>query len=121
MTRSTESVPQPPSVGSVGAERRASPRFPCNLETFCQPGSGKLDDFWWRVRVRDISVQGLSLVVGKRFEPGIGLLVELPSVRKSYAALQARVVHSTLQADGRYVTGCRFAWALSEEEMRVCL
>jgi hypothetical protein len=106
---------------SPAADRRASPRYACNLDTFCQPGTGKVDDFWWRARVRDISLHGISLIVGKRFEPGIGLLVELPGPRRNLAALQVQVMHSTPYAEGRWVTGCRFAWALSDEEMRVCL
>ncbi len=121
MTRSTEPALRPPPAGSAAAERRVAPRYPCDLDTFCQPGSGKLDDFWWRARVRDISTHGISVEVGKRFEPGIGLLIELPSLRKNYAALQARVIHSTARPDGRWVMGCLFAWALSEEEMRACL
>jgi hypothetical protein len=106
---------------SPTCERRLSRRLACNLETFCQPGAGRVDDFWWRARVRDISIQGICLLVGKRFEPGIGLLIELPSNRHSYTSLQTRVVHATMNRDGHWIIGCIFAWALSEEEIRACL
>jgi hypothetical protein len=118
------SSPSRPALGqqdSPGPERRAVPRYPCRLETFCQPGAGKLEDFWWRARVCDISTHGLCLVLGRHFEPGIGLLVELPSVRQNYTTLQTRVVRATPTAKGQWITGCAFAWALSDEEMQVCL
>ena len=63
---------------SVAADRRASDRFPCALETTCKPLGGPRTKAWSAMAV-DISTGGISLVLERRFEPGAMLLATLAS------------------------------------------
>src|SRR5690348_14403940 len=54
--------------------------YPCELQASCQPLAGWLDrESVWPGTISDLSTNGLGLVLGRRFEPGSGLAVELPA------------------------------------------
>ena len=60
-------------------EFRVSERFVCDVPASCQPPSDwKRGGQKWLARVRDVSNGGLCLVLGRRFERGAGLAIELP-------------------------------------------
>jgi hypothetical protein len=104
-------------------ERRASERFTCDAPVYCQ-----LYPAWngeglkWVARVRDVSSGGLCLVLGRRFEPGAGLAIDLPL--KDGAApstVLARVVYARREPDGLWALHCKFLSPLAEEEMQTLL
>src|SRR4051812_32014146 len=64
-----------PAAADV-ADRRATPRFPCSLETACKPAMWA-DDKLWDGRIKDISLGGMGLLVKRRFEPGTLLRVDV--------------------------------------------
>src|SRR5262245_52630847 len=67
--------PAPPSAGPPAPERH-----PCGLRASCQPVAAWMDrDFIWPVTITELSTRGLGLVLGRRFEAGMGLAVELPA------------------------------------------
>ena len=83
-----------------GNECRVTERFSCDVAASCQPPSawrsGGRD---WPARIRDLSTGGLCLVLGRRFEQGAGLAVEVPAADDgSSSTLLARVIH--VRADG---------------------
>ena len=107
------------------SERRAWIRYQSNLETVCEPISALSAEeaaSGWPAKVRDISAGGVGLSVGRRFEPGSVLLIELTSGEDetSYVA-PVRVVHATLDGDGRWILGCAFTRRLDDEQMRSLL
>src|ERR1043165_2571735 len=60
-------------------ECRVRERRPCGLKTSCQPIAARGDkDVMWPATIRDISVASIGLVLGRRFEPGAGLAIEVP-------------------------------------------
>jgi hypothetical protein len=115
---SLRDAPTRPSQG--GAECRVWERHPCDLQTSCQPIAARADgDYLWPATVRDISAGGVGLVVARRFEPGAGLVIEIPATDTTPAdSLLARVMHATALPHGLWLLGCSFPSQLSDDELR---
>src|SRR5262245_51306749 len=99
------------------AERRASVRYLCSLDTsFRSEPYG--EEQRWPASVRDISNEGMGLVLPHRFEPGTVLGVELsnPQADISYTVL-ACVVRVQGQPDGSWRAGCQFIRRLTDREL----
>jgi hypothetical protein len=111
--------PSPPT----GVECRVYERFPCGLETSCQPVAARGDkDISWQARIRDISVGGVGLLLERRFERGTGLAVEIPATdSRAGDTLLVRVVHATRFPEGQWLLGCVLISPLSEEELETLL
>jgi hypothetical protein len=103
-------------------ERRASVRYPCDLDTSCQP-IASARGMQWTGKVQNISRGGLSLVLGRRFELGTLLAIEVQGKdgHSSARTLLARIVHIALQGPNTWVMGCKFSSELSDEELKVLL
>src|SRR4051794_12690677 len=99
-----------------GAECRFWERFPCNLETTCQPVAARHDgDPTWSATIQDVSAGGVGLIVTRRFERGTGLSVEIPARGDEPAnVLLARVTHVGALPDRKWLLGCAFISELSE-------
>jgi hypothetical protein len=106
--------PVPEGQPSAG-ERRASVRQVSSWEGSCERLSGRSDHLWWFAQVRDLSAQGIGLVLKHRFDPGVLLLVEMtsPDLQRSQR-FQAQVVHTTPIPEG-WLVGCAFLNVLGEE------
>ena len=104
------------------AERRATPRFPCNLETVCRLVATMPDDPW-PAMVRNISLGGICLVLHRRLEPGTVLAVELQdSVHgRTPRTVQMRITSVAEYPSGGWICGGAFADRLSPDELRVLL
>lgn len=104
------------------AERRASVRHLCNLETFYQQGEGRLDLVWWPALVHNISTNGIGLVLSRCYEPGTPLAIALHSPSQNFScSLEARVIHVNPQPDGKWVVGCVFITRLTDAELQALL
>ena len=68
--------------------------------------------------VRDISAGGMALILRQWLEPGTVLIVELETKAARPRRALVHVIHSTQEADGRWITGCGFPSPLSEEQLR---
>jgi hypothetical protein len=101
----------------LSVECRVRQRHSCDLKSSCQPIAARADkDILWSATVRDISVSGLGLVVGRRFERGTGLAIEIPPAGKHAGdTLLVKVVHITALAGGTWLLGCAFVSELSED------
>src|SRR5262249_27459996 len=105
----------------AGAERRASVRFPCLHGTSCamnvslhSDGEAPLEH--WAATVQDISQGGMGLVVGRRFEKGTVLSVELQDAKGTNArSVLATVVRVLPQGLGQWLLGCVFSKPLTRE------
>lgn len=107
--------PSPPT--DAKAERRASVRFQSSLKGSCQTLSAHRETSW-EATVRDISPEGIGLLLSRRFEPAAVLSIELIDSRDSQPRmLLARVVHATARPEGGWLIGCELVSPLSDEEV----
>jgi hypothetical protein len=97
-------------------ERRTAVRFPAQLEALVRTGGGKTG-VEWPARVRDISIKGVSLIIGRSFAPGTLLAIKL--LREPGGVpfrVQVEVLHVLAESCG-YAHGCQFQQPLSDEEL----
>src|SRR5262249_12621758 len=99
---------------------RVHRRIPCAVPVSCQPtslpGSGESRR---HALIQNISLGGVSLVVGQRFECGTWLAIDLPGTesRQSFTLI-AKVVHSQPKGNDLWALGCQFVTDLSDLEMK---
>lgn len=105
--------PAPPRV----AERRATVRYAVNADTSCAPLAARSEGPGWAARVRDISRNGLGLVLDRRFEPGTVITVDLAFGEDSSRMLLACVVHSVASPEGSWIVGCKLVSPLTGDEL----
>jgi hypothetical protein len=75
-----------------------------------------------RAFLRDLSHDGLALLVSQPLEPGTVLFVQLRGRRPGATHAQlARVVHVTPQAPGHWLVGCQLTSPLSDDQLRQTL
>jgi hypothetical protein len=102
-------MPQPP-------DRRAAERFPVNADTSCPFLSPVVEDFG-QARIKDISMDGVGLLVPRRVEAGALLAVTLANTgRKFSKTVLVRVAHVTPQG-GSYLVGGNFTVPLTYQEL----
>jgi hypothetical protein len=105
----------------IAGDRRVRVRYEQSLKTFCQQGSGELDQVWWMGTVRDLSGNGIGFVVQHRFDPGAILTLELENAARTFSdTFQVRVVR-VLPQPGCWFLGCTFLQPLTEDEVRALL
>jgi PilZ domain len=116
-------APSAPAAPRGGVDCRVWERFPCDLPTSCQPVAARQDrDIVWTGTLRDISVGGVGVVLQRRFEPGMGLAIELPGQDPNQAeTLLARVVYVRRLPEGGWLLGCSFISQLSDSELDALL
>jgi hypothetical protein len=103
-------------------ECRVYERHPCHLETSCNPPAiWSSKDQHSRARIRDLSTSGLCLLLDRPFEPGTGLVIELPGVGDQPPSIVfARVVHARNRGMD-WALGCAFASPITEKELDALL
>jgi hypothetical protein len=98
------------------ADRRAEERFAISSDTFCTFVSPVLEDFG-PAKIKNISLEGIGLVVAHRVEPGSLLAVNLLNpVRGFVKVVLVRVVHTTAVQAG-YLVGGTFSSPLTYQEL----
>jgi hypothetical protein len=99
-------------------ERRAAVRCPYPSEAAYLPATREAA--FLPAEVRDISCDGVSLVLTRPLEPETLLAVELPGrVLRFPRVLLAHVVHATLQITGEWLVGCEFVLGLTRHELEL--
>jgi PilZ domain len=103
-----------------GAACRVYERHACDLPAACQPIAARSDgDILWSATIRDVSEGGVGLVLGRRFERGAGLAIELPGGGDQPSeTLLAKVVNLTSTSGGKWLLGCAFVSRLSEDQVQ---
>ena len=98
-------------------DRRVSERFPVNAQTACDFLSPVLEDFG-AVRIKNVSTEGIGLIVSQQMERGLLLAVSLANRSKSFAkTMLVRVMHCTPQPGGTYLVGGTFETPLTYDEL----
>jgi len=99
-------------------ERRAAERYPVNTDATCPFLSPVTEDFG-TVKIRDISMQGIGLLVSRRVEPGTVLAVVLANPARGFSkTVLVRVAHITTLGGG-FLVGGTFVTPLTYQEMSV--
>ena len=97
-------------------ERRTEERFPVNADATCPFVSPVVEDFG-TVRIRDVSMNGVGLLMSRRVEPGTLLAIVLANGPRGFnKTALARVAHVT-PLGGSYLVGCTFVTPLTYQEM----
>lgn len=91
--------------------------YPCEVLTTCQPPSGWGKDPWPAI-ICAVATTGLSLRLGRRFERGSGLAIELPTEYGGSTTVLARVSH-VVPENGGWLLNCALVSELSDEEVKV--
>jgi len=96
-------------------ERRAAIRYQSNHEASCAIGS-EAQQAWGRVK--DISVQGVGLLLDREIKPGTRLVVDIHSkIHPLPMRVPAHVVRCEKHSSTTWVIGCKFEVPLSEEDL----
>src|SRR5437016_2884438 len=104
-------------AGQQAEERRAWIRLSADLETSYKPAAAQ-DGTRLSARVRNISLGGVNLVVGRAFQPGEMISVALPGAsEESHCDVLACVVHCGEEQPGAWSLGCTFSRELSDEDL----
>jgi hypothetical protein len=97
-------------------DRRAAERFPVSADTSCPFLSPVVEDFGL-VRIKDISMDGVGLLLSRRVEVGALLAVTLANAaRKLSRTVLVRVAHVTALT-GSYLVGGNFTVPLTYQEL----
>ncbi|MGH7169262.1 MAG: PilZ domain-containing protein [Gemmataceae bacterium] len=121
MPQPTTAMTAQSAPAALKGERRVSVRFESNTKGSCQTLSIRRESAW-EATVRNISCEGIGLLLGRRFEPGALLAIELTeSSEGQQRLLLARVAHATAQPDGKWLIGCILVNPLGEDEIPTLL
>jgi len=103
-------------------ERRVWARHPATIDGICQPvaaDTASEPESAWPGLIVDISCGGIRISLGRRFQPGTPLVIELPSENNEPSRyLQVRVVHVSPETDGQWVHGCELRVKLSDDDLQ---
>jgi hypothetical protein len=117
----SKALEQPAKDELAHDDRRAWVRYPCELESACQPLAGARG-LQWPGKIRNVSAGGIAVRLARRFEAGTVLAVDVQGQGDAIMqTLLARVVHVSLQDDGSWLLGCAFKNPLSEEDLKALL
>lgn len=111
--KNTSPVPR-----ASGRDRRRSPRYLCELRTACVVIS-LVEPVLLSARVRDLSQNGVGLLLPSRVQPGNFLAVKLQGPHDSQPQImRAQVIRVVAQPDRRtWFHGCAFVGELSRDEV----
>ena len=98
------------------ADRRTAERFQVTGDTTCSFVSPVVEDFG-PARIKNISMDGIGLLMTRRVEPGALLAVSLSNPAKGFVkTVLVRVAHATPQPGGCLVGGT-FSAPLSYQDL----
>jgi hypothetical protein len=99
------------------ADRRGAERYPVNADAACPLASPVAEDFG-PVKIRDVSMQGVGLLLRRRVEPGTLLAVVLENKARAFSKTAlVRVAHVTALPGGAFLVGGTFTAPLTYQEM----
>jgi eukaryotic-like serine/threonine-protein kinase len=113
-----------PALTFDGQERRISTRYSLRVGgcALVDPNIHGGEEEKWPLVVRDVSVQGIGILLARRFEPGTELTVEgAAGPSGELERLPARVVRVEADRAGHWVHGCLFANPLADEQLKSLL
>ena len=97
-------------------DRRATERFPINTDSSC-PFVSQVVEIIASVRIKDISMEGIGLLMSRPLEAGTMLAITLSNPARSFTkVVLMRIVHVTPQV-GIYLVGGKFTSPLTYQEL----
>ena len=94
-------------------ERRAGVRYPGTRDTYYPPGGERRADLWWEGSVLSLGTTGVVLVLGRRFEVGTILEVDLHKLASSTSrTVLVRVARVDVKGNSTWVVSGDFLVAL---------
>jgi hypothetical protein len=121
VSKQAEALPPGVEAADQRLELRATVRYSSGGTTPCKTLAGWRGNTW-EATIRDISQQGIGLILSRRFEPGVILVVEMPRpMEASTHLILARVVRVVEQDSGGWLVGCALVNPLTGEELRALL
>jgi hypothetical protein len=98
------------------ADRRATERFPINAGSSCSFVS-QIVEIIGSVRIKDISMDGVGLLMSRKLEAGAMLSITLSNPARSFSkTVVVRIVHVTPQV-GMHLLGGKFTTPLTYQEL----
>jgi hypothetical protein len=98
------------------ADRRASERIPINAGSNCS-FIAQAVELSGSVRIKDISMEGIGLLISRKLETGSLLAITLSNQSKNFAkTVMVQVVHVTPQV-GIHLVGGKFTSPLTYQEL----
>jgi hypothetical protein len=119
MTKETMPVLSESPVRSPATERRIWVRFRRNEHDATCYGEEAMSG--WPGSIQDASRDGMSLLLPRRFEPGMVLVAERAAKTEGPRLHLVQVVHATERTNDRWILSCVFAWPLNEQELQAFL
>ncbi len=116
---------QRPGAGDAD-NRRIHVRYALGVGSNCTISSSVVDSTGapesneiWPAVLRDLSAGGIGILLARRFEPGVELVIELPvALGATPQHITVRVVRVKRESHGHWVHGCEFPAPLNEGELR---
>jgi hypothetical protein len=100
-------------------ERRQQARYDFQLEAVCRLANAGAASRAIQVKICDLSMRGLGLLSGQRFEPGALLSLDLSDSPRSRAGtLMVRVANVRSASASLWIHGCAFVSHLSGNDMQ---
>jgi hypothetical protein len=99
-------------------DRRSAERFPVNADTSCQ-FVRPVGDELGHARIKNVSTDGIGLLLSKRVEPGSLLAIALMVKGKPFnRTLLVQVAHVTAQPGGSFLVGGNFVTPLTYDDLK---
>jgi PilZ domain-containing protein len=114
---------QPQTTKPTRSERRTTVRHPSRQRSPVRLTRNN-GDGPWLARIRNVSAEGVGLIVDHPFKRGMLLTIELPSKdgQKLGIAKPIKITHAAQQPGSKWwILGCVFAARLTAEEMQALL
>ena len=90
-------------------ERRVGVRYPCTRETFYPPIGERRADLWWEGTVLSLRATEVTMALGRRFEVGTILEVDLHRLTSTVSGtLLVRVAHVKAKENNGWVVNATF-------------
>ncbi len=117
-------TPAPLSSTRIATDnRRTTVRFPLRIgscgivDTSIHEGDGAQEK--WPLVIRDVSADGIGVLLARRFEPGTELAIELTFEQKRPPKrIPIQVSRVQVERAGHWIHGCQFAKPLTNDQLR---
>jgi len=81
-----------------------------------------MDLFWRRVKVQNLSTNGIGLILHLPFEPGTVLTVEMVNSNHTFSRQAlVKVIYTRAHGRNEWLTGCTFLQHLQADELQILL
>jgi hypothetical protein len=122
----TESTAPATTMPERPADRRVHTRHACRLNSLCKPVGRHQTGRPWKGWIEDVSIEGLKLILNRRFEPGTLLAVEVDVSKEELVQVfnsaisrffLVKVVRVIRRRDRKYTLGCLLVKKFNDDDL----